>query len=165
VCEMASGAFLGEAIILIAAVIAASAFSSTLVSSLGDLTQAQRERSARIRTDVLVEAKVVFATATYGTQTVKIWVKNTGSVKVHQDLVKISEIFVKGPSFIVIVPYGNSTPGWTYSILRDSDGDERWSPGETLEITALLNQTILDGDYMVRFVAYTGSRSDYFFAV
>ena len=66
---------------------------------------------------------------------------------------------------LISIPYQGTSLGWTYIAMNDVDNDGRWDPGETLLITITLNFTLSAGEYFVRFVAYLGQRSDYYFSI
>ncbi len=162
---MPTGYVIAEAIILIAAIVAASAFSASVFTTLGDLGQAHREKIERLKKELSIDAEIIFATSTSGSSEVKAWVKNTGSSDIHPELVKLSDVFLGNRSMLISIPYQGTSLGWTYIAMNDVDNDGRWDPGETLLITITLNFTLSAGEYFVRFVAYLGQRSDYYFSI
>ena len=158
---MAGGYVVIEAIFLISAIVAASAFSTTIYSMINDIGQIQRENLAKVKNEITTEFRIIFAYGVAGGNTVKLWVKNVGGDSLPDSLIRLSDIYLKTPSNVLRIPYG----GWVYSIVNDENSDGRWGLGETLEITVTLDAPLETGDYTVKFVAYNGFTSSYFFSV
>jgi len=154
-----------EAILLITAVIAASAFSTTIYSMLNDISQLQQENVKKIKKEVEFDAKIIFVSAKEGDNKIKVWIKNTGREELPHELIKLSDIYLKTPNKLITIPYGGDSPSWTYTIINDMNKNARWSVGETIEITITLDFNLDSGDYFVKFVAYTGRSKTYFFSV
>jgi len=158
---MTTGYIIVEAIFLISAIIAASAFSTTMYSMISDISQIQKENLQKVKNEIRSDFKIIFAYGVAGGNVIKLWIKNMGGDNLQNSLIRLSDIYVKTPDDVIRVPYGN----WTYSIVNDANGDNRWGLGETLEIVITLSKPLNEGDYTVKFISYNGAESHYFFSV
>ena len=164
---MPSSLVVGEAILTIAVILAASMVSAAFLPSFQLLIQSEKVKVKRMvqRSETAVE--IVFANAINGTSRVKVWVKNVGSRSIPQTLIGCSSdlFFAKIGEKAERIPYeAENPPSWSYRILND-DGNKQWDPHETIEITISLNETLGQGDYLVKFSAYTGEGTAYTFSL
>ncbi len=158
---MSSGYIIVEAIFLISAIIAASAFSTTMYSMINDINQIQKENLQKVKNKITTSFKIIFAYGKAGNSSIVIWVKNLGGENLQNSLIRLFDIYVKTPSDIIRLSQGD----WTYSIVNDVNVDGRWGFGETLEMVINLGSPLAKGDYTVKLVSYNGQVSSYSFSV
>lgn len=131
------------AIFLIAAVVAAGILTSQIFPAIytmsGSVSSSTRSADQTMRTDIAI----VNTFALNGTGQAKVWLKNTGSIRMILPDLNMSAIFIGNPGNIVTVSK-NDPPGdgWNYEILDDTNG--YWDPMETLFIT-VRSSAIPDG--------------------
>ena len=162
---MATSYVITEAILLITAILAASIFYSTMYTLLSDFGQLQRENAQQIKRELQLDFEIVFVSANAGDNKIYVWIKNTGYSNIHEELLKLSEFYLKTSDRFTAITYGNSIPGWLYTIVNDVNNDGKWSPGETISAVIQLDYTLTTGDYLLKFVAYTGKDRIYYFSV
>lgn len=123
------------AIFLITAVVAAAvlvnAFFPVIYTATDTFTKSSHTADDRLRTDI----KIVNTFADSGTGTAKIWIKNVGSVRIADNSIENSDVFIGIPGNFEIVsldPSGPDGNDWNYEIVGDTN--EYWDGGETLRI-------------------------------
>lgn len=162
---MVSTSFISEAIIMIAAIVATSVFATTFMSGLYAVSDMNRFAIDQLERELNTEVKIIFA-APISDTVVKVWLKNVGQAEVSSDLIELSDLFFGPKESFQYVPYGwTGLPRWYYEFVKDVDGDSRWDPAETIEITIEWQYTLQDGDYFVRFAIYTGRCTDFKFSI
>ncbi|MEM2910153.1 MAG: hypothetical protein QXQ02_10560 [Halobacteria archaeon] len=162
---MVSTTFIGEAIIMVAAIIAASVFSTTFIASFYEISDANKFMLGRIGRELKIEVKIVFA-APVSSTTIKAWLKNVGQEDIPSELIELSDLFFGPKGSFRRIPYKEpSPPKWQYEFVNDADGDGRWDPSETIEITIDWPTSLQSGDYFLRFTIYTGQYSDFTFSI
>ena len=155
-----------EAFLTVAAVIIISVFTAVVVGSVHQLRDVQALVTRSMSEEMMVGVKIVFANAEEGSSTVKVWVKNVGLSEIPGGLIGRGDLFFGPAGAATRIPYNaTAPPTWSFRIANDVDGDGRWDKGETIEVTIQLDYTITQGDYYVRYVAYTGCYSEYSFSV
>ena len=126
-----------SALFLITAVIAAgvliNAIFPIITQTAGTFGSVSHEADVRIRTDI----KIV-NTFAQGSGA-KIWLKNIGTERIHENNIEGSDIFIGPPGGFERVS------GWTYQIL-EGNGNNYWDQGETLEITLTNPNPPSEGD-------------------
>ena len=114
----------------------------------GTFSSASHETDTRMRTDFKIVA--THATIDYGGGghgLVKVWMKNIGTTSIGRTEINQSDVFTGKDVDFTRVSYSLSwspTPPppiplddqWSYS-FDDTNSNERWDPGETLEIDAM----------------------------
>ena len=161
---MGSGAVVTEAILTVTAVIVASAFTLTILSSFSSLDSGYQSVVDSANERLLTDIKVIFAVNT--TEGARIWVKNIGVMEVTSDLISKSDLFFGPVGECKRIRFdGDTTPRWEYELCNDCDGDGNWDSGETLEITVYWGSSLSEGDYNVEFSLYNGVSDEYRFSV
>ena len=123
------------AIFLITAVVAAGILTSQIFPAIytmsGSVSSSAKSADQTLRTDVAIVNS--FANTSHYAQ---IWIKNTGSSRIHIADLNTSTIFIGSSQDIGTVPLDStlSGDGWTYEILGDNNNGY-WDPMETLHIT------------------------------
>ena len=157
-----------EAIITIAVIVAASIFAAAFMAGFQTYSDAQKRALVKFGDEVETRIEIIFADAT-GDSQLKVWVKNVGYKSISQPLIgSNSDLFLKKADGTTLrVPYGALTPPtWGYSLLNDGDSDGDWDPHETIEITVFLEAgSLTSGDWLIEFVAPTGSSDEYLLSV
>lgn len=136
------------AIFLITAVVAAAvlvnAFFPVIYTATSTFTSSSANADERLRTDVRI-------VNTYAqTPNAKIWIKNTGSVRIADADIEIADIFIGQPGDFDLLTLNTGGPGsgeWNYEIVGDTNG--YWDEGETLRIDA--NSALVPGSGSVTY--------------
>jgi len=160
---MASSVFT-EAILVIAIAIAGSMIVATLNSNTQLLLTSYKSavHKAEIRTKENLQ--IVFATVLDDGVTIKVWIKNTGEGVYGRSIIQRSCLLLGNKTVTDVYFYGLSSDNWNYTLF-DTDDDEMWGFGETVEITLILNRALSSGNYFVRFVSALGyCTEDFYFS-
>jgi flagellar protein FlaG len=141
------------ALLLITAVISAgiliNAVYPVVWNMAGTFSTASHETDTRMRTDFkIVGTYAASDPATGGLA--KIWMKNTGTTTIGKSEIEKSDVFIglttdfDRAHFMLaeyLVPSTNLD--WSYT-LYDESGNQKWDPGETLEIRAFRDKNQFD---------------------
>lgn len=111
-----------------------------------------------------METNIKIINAINQSDTMIIWVKNTGTNRIVDYQITSMDVFF-GPEYgYERVPYNNIraiTPSWNYTIENDDDNGQ-WNSHETIKIT-IKSDSISQGDYYINIITYNGiSDYDYF---
>jgi len=155
---------IAEAVVVIATIALASMLASAMTMKANDLNYMFRVYEINTKDKIYTCITIIFAT-NVTSDTVKVWIKNTGLKEVHGDLIPKSDLFFGSKGNFERIPYeGTTPPMWNYTIVND-DGDGNWDPCETLEVTITWDTTLNSGEYFVKFSLYNGVSDEYTFSV
>lgn len=161
---MVGGYLVAEAMVAVALVLAASAFTSNMFNVLREMEQAGRDRLVYVRKEVQTRLEPVFIHVSENKSHLYFWVKNTGLVKLSHSEIAMTEVFVIGRQLLENPRYCGEPPCWSYELVKDVFDDNGWSWGETVKITVKLRQPLGSGEYLIRLsTLYT--RVDHVFSV
>lgn len=149
---MMSGYIFVEAMLVIALIISASAFSSTMLTTFKELEQNNKINLNQMIQKLRTKLEPVFTYVSENRSDVYLWVKNVGVDTLSYAEVEMSEIFITGRTMFAHLIHGGTPPSWKYEIVRDVFPDQGFSWGETLRITIKLGAPLEQGEYVVRFV-------------
>ncbi|MDW8360674.1 MAG: hypothetical protein RMK31_08870 [Candidatus Caldarchaeum sp.] len=161
---MVGGYMVAEAIIVIAVVLTASAFTSNMFNVLTDMEQSSREKINMMKKEVQARLEPVFLYVSENRSHIYFWVKNVGPSKISHAEIELSEIFILGREVFENPRYGREPPCWSYELVRDVYPDNGWSWGETLKITIKLQTPLRNGEYLIR-LATPFTKTDHVFSV
>ncbi len=148
-------------LLLVASAVASSIVVGTVMPAVhragSDIIGVGSEVSSRIRTDV----RIIEVASSAGSDTVKVWVKNVGSVKIGN--VDRTDVFfgevgafqriTYDPSSNCSDPALRTAPCWQYALENDTE----WSPFATVRLTIYLTAGLQAGkDYTVKLVLPSG---------
>ena len=154
-----------ESIITIAVVVAASIFATALATGFQTFTDAQKALLLEVKEELKVKVEIIFADGNITENTIKVWIKNVGERSIAKTLIgKSADLFIEKQGETALrIPYeAQGPPTWTYILLNDVNDDGRWSPGETIEVEISLPSGFLEeGDWLIRYVTYTGATTEY----
>lgn len=154
-----------EVILAIVSIVVASTIASVYISNISQATDLQKLQLAKIKEEIEYNCRIVFAYSSKYSNNIKLWVKNNGAKQITSQLIKYSEILLISPTSIKYILYEGQASSWTYNLLNDVDGDNRWDPSETLEITLNLDETLSEGDYTAKLMLFNGRTCEYTFSV
>ncbi len=154
---MPVGSIITEITLAVAASIAAAALAGVYLTSMGQASDLQRIQVMQLREELSYGCKIIYAHGRMGDTEVRAWVKNTGLRDIPQDLVKRSEVILASRDRIHYLLHGTASPSWIYILRNDADMDERWDPGETLEITLRLGEPLPRDDYILKLSLFNGA--------
>ena len=157
---------IAEALVVVATITVASVLASAMTMKANDISHMFRLYEVNAKDKVYSHITIIFATNVTDTS-VKIWIKNTGLKEIHGDLIAKSDVFFGPKGNFTRVPHESTTtlpPLWNYTIVND-DGDGRWDPCETLEVTITWDTILNPGEYYVKFVLYNGVSDEYVFSI
>ncbi len=156
---------IGEAYLIVISVISALALGAGVYFWATQLGDAFRTASQDVVEKARVKVNALFAFAANGSDTAKLWVKNTGKEAILAGEIERGDLFFGPRGSFSRIPYGGSQPPtWSFVIAND-DGDNVWEPGETVEITITLSSPLSSGDYFARYTTHTGYSTDIVFTV
>ncbi|MEM0005392.1 MAG: hypothetical protein QXV81_03070 [Ignisphaera sp.] len=154
---MASEA-VSTAILIVAGVIVATAIVSAIYSQASLMSSAVRIASRisedRIRTEVRIVHVAVNSSVDGGY--LLIFIKNIGSRGIAQEEISKSDIYIGSETCSSMYLYSPEPTQnrWSFTIV-DSNGDNVWSPGETL-IVRVFNSTAIKPPICTRIVLPNG---------
>lgn len=135
------------AIFLIAAIVAAAvlvnAFFPIIYTASSTFTKSSTTADERLRTDF----RIVNTYASASGQNARIWMKNTGSIKIADMDIEKSDVFFGEPGDfdrLSLNTEGPSGNDWNYAILDDTN--EYWDAGETVRIDIESSNIPAEGD-------------------
>jgi len=162
---MASTA-ISESYMIVIAIVAASILSAAVLPSVSQITQVYNNKAQDFKIESETNIKVIFSFGVNGENTVNVWVKNTGKIRIPSSLIEQSDVFFGPVGEFSRIKY-NETSGstWNYTIENDLNEDSIWDPLETIKITITLDSPISTGDYYVKFATFQGSWSEYDFSI
>ncbi|MEM2224686.1 MAG: hypothetical protein QXD31_02255 [Candidatus Caldarchaeum sp.] len=149
---MISGYIFVESLLVVALIISASAFSSTMLTTFKELEQNNKMNLNQMMRRLQTRLEPVFSYVSDNLTDVYLWIKNVGVETLSHAEIEMSEIFITGRNLLVHLSRGKSPPSWNYEIVRDVFPDQGLSRGETLKITVKLVTALQPGEYLVRFV-------------
>ena len=148
------------AIFLITAIIAAGFVINAvlpIVSTMsGTFQSSTNAADEKMRTDFKIVA--TFANQTPGVGGYDIYMKNTGSERIHISVIDQSEVFC-GSEGNRLTHGLSTTPTkdeWTASILSNTENDIYWDPGETLWINAYPDPPVTSNPVFFQFILPNG---------
>lgn len=161
---MPLGSLMMEVVLAIVSIIVASTIASVYISNMNQAMDLQRLQLTKMKQEIEYDCKIVFAYSYKSSNIVKLWVKNTGVKQIPSQLITYSEIILISSDNIMYLLSGDYSSNWSYNILNDLDGDDRWDPSETLEIRLKLNETIGEGDHFIKLILFNGRLCEYAFS-
>ncbi|MCL7391918.1 MAG: flagellin [Thaumarchaeota archaeon] len=162
---MPVGSLMTEVILAIVSMVVASTIATVYISNMSQAADLQKLQLAKIKEETEYNCRIVFAYSSRSSNTIRLWVKNNGAKQISPQLVKHSEILLISSNNVKYLLYGDYTPSWTYNLPNDIDGDNKWDPSETLEVTIKLDETIIEGDYTIKLILFNGRTCEYTFSV
>ena len=154
---MPIGSIITEVTLAVVASIAAAALAGVYLTSLGQASDLQRIQVIQLREEMSYGCKIIYAHGRMGSSEVKAWAKNTGLRDIPSTLVEKTEAILASRSRVHYLLHGSTPPSWTYTLRNDADMDGRWDPGETLEITLRLGETLPRDDYILKLSLFNGA--------
>ena len=145
-------------ILIIAAVIAVAVLITAVYPALFTVTGSITGTSSK-GSDVAMSHVEVVMSSVVNSSALQVWVKNTGSTAVPANEIAYTDVYYGSTDNMARATPGTSSGlGWTYS-LSDTDGDEQWSPGETLAIVLYDpgHTQFGAGDHEIKLVLYNGA--------
>ncbi len=141
------------AIFLVTAVIAAGVLVNALFpvvyTMVGTFSSASHESDVQLRTDF----KIIATDAEGSAGTVKVWLKNIGSMRVPKNDIERSDVFCGEIGNFDRMIRDDTDPTtangkWSYNFDAEYDLNANfyWDPGETVKITAVSNTITSTGD-------------------
>lgn len=149
-----SGSMVSEGIVLLGIVLAASMLSQVFITSMTNIQRSSMESSKFLSDRIKTSIKIIYTTNS--SSTVKIWVKNVGSLDIAPSDIQRSDIFFG--TDLNCYTYAETGVGWTYRILS---GATSWMPDDTLEVTLRPSSPLIPGQYYLSFVTYNGVKDEY----
>jgi len=147
-----------EAILLIAALIAASLFAGVVLSKLGAMESAYSQALQQEKSRFLMDIKIIYAAS--NSSKVYVWVKNVGVSPISS--LESLDVYFGEYSQAQYIPFNSSSPPtWHYSFYDD---DQLWKPGETIKITIDLSQPLQSGVYYLKVATGGGVSDEYVFS-
>ncbi len=151
-------------LLTISSVIGVIVLVNSIFPSVYQVSSSVSSVSTTLNEKIRTNIDIVFVIGDNATDTVSLWVKNTGSSKISGKGIEMSDLFIYNTSIYKRIPYNTGTrPYWIYTIEND-DGDGYWDRGETINITAYLDFN-LSGEYTVVFILYNGASAKDTFSV
>ncbi len=160
-----SSAPITEGFFVIAAVIAASMLTATILPGVMHLSNSYSAQAANLQQKTDLQLTVVLAYGTSNTTSATVWVKNTGIVPLSKPLIDKSDLFFGPVGQYYTLKYGGAAPSWNYSIVNDLNGNGILDPGETMQITVTTASPLSPGDYYFQITTYLGTSFDYTFSI
>jgi len=140
------------ALIVVAGVIASSLFAAAIISQIYVFDSATRIASRSVQDRIETAIKPV-AVAVNGSCLV-VFLKNVGLRSISMSVLNSSDLYIGGSgSCSNYFAYGS----WT---AVDVDGDNVWSPGETLVITVYNSTDLGSPPFCVRLVLPNGAQGE-----
>jgi len=150
---MPISSILSETIIGIAAIIVAAALAGAYISNMDQLINLQSLQVKLVEGETYYRCKIIHVAGEAGSTDLRIWIKNVGYSPIPLTLLSRSDLILIGGSSHYLLQ-GDS---WNYTLLNDVDSDDKWDPGETLELDARVGSSLGRGDYEVIFTLYNGA--------
>ncbi len=151
-------------LLTISSVIGVIVLVNSIFPSVYQVSASVSSISATLNEKIRTNIDIIFVIGDNSTNTVSLWIKNTGSSKISGKSIEMSDLFIYNTSIYKRIPYNTGTrPYWIYTIEND-DGDGYWDRGETINVTAYLDFD-LHGDYNVVFILYNGASDKDTFSV
>ncbi len=151
---------ISTAILVIAAVVAASAAVMVMMPTVRDLSVSYSSMASSLNKKVETDAKIVFVKAVSNVDnvTVNFWVKNTGSQELPKAELNNSDIFIYSDNEYLHFTVDDSKVSYE---ITNGNGDDDWEEGETINFCIEdINSTDLPSDeYTLSFVLYNGVKS------
>lgn len=159
-----SSVIFSESFVTIAAIVLAVIFSSAVVVNIQQINNVQSIMTSSIKDKMETDVKIVFASISG--ELVYVYVKNIGVNSIPVELISRGDLYFGLRGRENYIPFNlTSYPTWNYYLINDVDRDEYLDPGETIELLIHLNETLVSGDYHVRYVTYNGVIIDYYFSI
>jgi archaellum component FlaF (FlaF/FlaG flagellin family) len=149
-----SGSMVSEGIVLLGIVLAASMLSQVFITSMTNIQRSSIESSKYLSDRIKTSIKIIYASNS--SSTVKIWVKNVGSLDIAPSDIQRANIFFGKD--LSCYTYAETGIGWKYRILS---GATSWLPDETLEVTLRPSSPLNAGQYYLSFVTHNGVKDEY----
>ncbi len=147
-----------EAIISIAAIVAATFVAVTIFSSIFQISDTSSLILSNIKEKIDVDVKII--TGYVATDYVKVWIKNVGRDSILEELIIRCDVMFGKKGELKYIPYQKYTdtsPYWNYTIVNDYVNPNTWDPEETIELIIQWDTTLETGDYVLIFTTYAGS--------
>ncbi len=155
---------LSESILTIAVVFASVTAAAVFMQNTAQFNSIQLSTAESARESIMTALRVTFASNS--SSTAKVWVKNVGQSSILSGDVAHFDLYFGPVGNFSRIPYNQiSTPTWNYTMAMDSDGDIRFDPGETIEITIYHSYVLPAGDYYLRITTHNGISYDHYFTV
>jgi len=162
-----SGESISSAILTIASVICAFAFVSAVYPSVISAGDPIMSRTDNMRDQIMTDIEILHETTGAEGAEIHVWVKNVGCRRISSGMIPESDLFFGEEGNFERIPYsedGNLTPGWSYLIEQNKDGD--WDKGETLRIKIKPENSPVSGEkYFIKFSTYNGVSEEAYFTV
>jgi len=151
-----------DAIILISAVIAATALTSAYMGSVTLINDVQRSRASIIADRASTSLLIIATDYISGKALLKVYVKNIGTNDIAGGNLRLSEVYLKSSTFLQVYTYSDGgEPGtWSYQVLNDVNSDGKWGRGETLLIIINLSSPLERGTYVLSLVLHNGVEAE-----
>jgi len=145
-----------EGFFVIAAVIAATVLSATVMAGLSQVSGAYSQQAAMIkdRTDLQLEVELAYGNP--GSTSVNLWVKNVGLLPLSSSAISKSDIFFGPTGAFQEINYGPSTPSWKFTLVNSGDNGVL-NPGDTMQITITTSYPLTHGNYYFQLTDYLGT--------
>lgn len=147
-------------LLTIVMIVLATLFSGIMLTGMADL---QELNSELLKDHHKTYVKIIFSGKSSPTEA-KIWIKNIGETSIAPLTIQKSTLLFGPSENFKIVGRDGESPRWDYLII-DRNGDGRWSPHETLEITVYWGEELPPGDYYVKFSLYSGGEAEGYFKI
>lgn len=155
---------ISEGFMTISAIIIATLLTATIVNNIHQIQNMQSIVTMSMKEKMGTKFSIVFTSIE--NDTVRVWLKNIGTLRVSSDLVGRGDLYFGPTGSEKYIPFNSSSrPLWNYTLVGDYDGDGYIDPGETVEIVIYYDSTLSQGDYHVRYVVYTGYSTDYYISL
>ncbi len=151
---------ISTAILVIAAVVAASAAVMVMMPTVRDLSLSYSSMASSLNKKVETDTKIVFVKAVDNVDNVSVnfWVKNTGSQELPQAELNNSDIFIYSDNEYLHFTVEDSKVSYE---ITNGDGDNDWEEGETINfcIEDIDSADLPSDEYTLSFVLYNGVES------
>ena len=157
-----ASSIVSEGVVLVAVVIAAAALSQVFLTSMAGLEHGTLSMTERLSDKMETSIDVISAVNT-SSNTVKVWVKNTGTSIIPATVVERGDIIFGRIGEYSHVQYAESGAGWDFTLLNSDDTN--WQDSETIEITITTASELAKGDYYFRFNTHNGVDDELYFTI
>ena len=139
--------------LIIAGVISAMMLFNSMVPAIQQSSDAMTAMERRV--DDRMKTQIEFIQAAKSGNTVILWVKNVGSVRVLAP--DAADLFFGLQGNFARIPYGVGSPSWSYIIENGTD----WHPSATVKITITYASPPPAGSYYAKMVLTNGISNEY----
>jgi hypothetical protein len=141
------------AFLIIAGVISAMTIFNSVIPAIQQSSDAMTAMERRV--DDRMKTQIEFIHAAKSGNTVVLWVKNVGNVRVLAP--DVADLFFGPQGNFARIPYGVGSPSWSYIIENNTD----WNPSATLKITITYASPPPAGSYFAKMVLTNGISHEY----